>query len=469
MTGPGRRDLDCSISRQLLLRADSAKTKPRLAEVTDVQLCRMSFSLWSRRIPFFIRFKRNAALLFRRLISYITRLLFPLYLFPIKLVTYSIYYVILFLLRTVKRLIRVIFLSVIWPFRSKRNFAKTAFWSLIFLYFAFTEIRFASLVERYGGYSKFFCSEWLTSNKLKSSVVRVVGGYSEGSGFFVSGDQVLTSFHVIAGEPSPKIVFPDGSFLTPQLITANKDADLALLHLTQAYPQMILRFFSPEFLQTNEPLLSAGYPLGTSLPGDVTITKGFFSGIRRQRAETAEFLESTMSLVEGMSGGPTTDQCGDVVGVNTLSLAGLSLFVSSDSVQRLWPTFSDQDITKIEVDPSASPEEAVRAFYTYLKARRMEDGFTLLSRDYLQKTNFSEWTSRFTDILDVQIYVARLVEDTNDTVFVKFATKNWVDGETEFHYYEGTWQTVFEDGVYKMRRSYIQEVLEPGWEWFYED
>ena len=416
-----------------------------------------------------LRLKNKIHHVYADLKQYIKKLLFPLYLFPIKLLTYSLYYAVRFAISMFVKTIKLAGLSLIWPFRSKRNFAKTAFWSLIFIYFAFTEIRFASLVERYGGYGKFFCSEWLTSNKLKSSVVRVVGGYSEGSGFFVSGDQVLTSFHVIADEPSPKIVFPDGSFQTPRLITANKDADLALLHLSESYPQMILRFFSPEFLQTNEPLLSAGYPLGTSLPGDVTISKGFFSGMRRQRAETAEFLETTMSLVDGMSGGPTVDQCGGVVGVNTMSLAGLSLFVASDSVQRLWATFTDQDIAKIVVNPSASPEEAVRAFYTYLKARKMEEGFNLLSREYLQKTDFSEWSGRFTDILDVQIFVSKPVEGTSDTVFVKFSTKNWIDGEAESHFYEGTWQTALEDGVYKMRRSNIQEVAEPGWEWFYEE
>ena len=55
-----------------------------------------------------------------------------------------------------------------------------------------------------------------------------------------------------------------------------------------------------------------------------------------------------------------------------------------------------------------------------------------------------------------------------DTVFIKFSTKNWNDGEANYHYYEGTWQTVEEDGVYKMRKSKIQEVDDPDWEWFYE-
>ena len=146
-----------------------------------------------------------------RFIAYIKRLLFPLYLFPLKLVTYSTYYLAIFLIKL-----------LIWPFKSYANFFKTIFWGTIFTYFAFTEYRFLSLVERYGGYGKFFCSEWAVSRTLKRSVVRVVGGLSEGSGFFVSDNQILTNFHVIADEPSPKVVFPDGRFTTPYRITAIK-------------------------------------------------------------------------------------------------------------------------------------------------------------------------------------------------------------------------------------------------------
>lgn len=51
---------------------------------------------------------------------------------------------------------------------------------------------------------------------------------------------------------------------------------------------------------------------------------------------------------------------------------------------------------------------------------------------------------------------------------VKFGTKNWVDGEADWHYYEGTWKTVKDDGVYKMLKSKILEVENPGWDWFYE-
>lgn len=403
----------------------------------------------------------------RRLRSYIGRLIHPVYLFPFKLVTYSIYYLSLFLGSSFMRLLAFIFNAIRWPFKGWTNLGKTFFWVGIFAYFAFTELRFSILSEHYGGFFKFLCSEWLTTRFVKSSVVRVIGGLSEGSGFFISDDTILTNFHVIADEPSPKIVFPDGRFAVVTEIKGNKGADLALLKIAEKHPDMVFDFATSENLTPGEPLLSVGYSLGTYLPGEVSVVRGAFNSLRRSKSFPVEYLQVSVSIQEGMSGGPLVDRCGDVVGVNTMSLAGLSLFISADSVQGRWDTYTDQDIAKITVDPSLSAEEAVRAFYTYLKARRMPEGFALLSQEYLKKTDIVEWTTRFTDILDVQIIDVKAQEGSDDTVYVKFSTKNWVDEEAELHYYEGTWQTVFEDGVYKMLKSNIKETENPSWDWFY--
>ena len=57
---------------------------------------------------------------------------------------------------------------------------------------------------------------------LEVLLVRIIGGYGEGSGFFISPTEVVTNFHVIADEPSPKVVFPDGHFETPEKIVGEK-------------------------------------------------------------------------------------------------------------------------------------------------------------------------------------------------------------------------------------------------------
>lgn len=322
------------------------------------------------------------------------------------------------------------------------------------------------LRTQYGWYGKFLCSYGVRS-KLQSDVVRIVGGYSEGSGFFIAPDQVITNFHVIADEPSPKIIFADGKFVTPVIIFGNKEVDLAVLIIKDKYPNLVLPLPDEISLKENEPLISVGYPLGTDLTGKATVLQGNFIDFRKSSKYPVGYLQTGISVVEGMSGGPLTDKCGNVVGINTLSLAGLSLFINAKEAKIAVPAFSDQNITKINVDPSKSPEDAVRAYYTYLKARRMEDGFNLLSKEYLQKTNFEEWTNRFTDILDVDVVKSEKYLDTTNTAFVKFSTKNWINGEAILHYYEGTWTMVKEDGVFKIQKGKILEVDNPEWDWFY--
>jgi len=368
--------------------------------------------------------------------AYFKKLLFPLYLFPIKLLTYSAYYLVKFLVKLIVALIGLIIECLVFPFKSLKNFLKSIFIVAVGLYLIASLFVIGDYLKRqYGWWGKFLC---------------------------------LTNFHVIADEPSPKVILADGSFLTPNKIIGNKDADLALLFTEKHFPELVLKLPNEVAFYEEEPLVAVGYPLGTSLSGKATVLRGNFVEFRKPKISPVGFIQTNISLVEGMSGGPLTDQCGQVVGVNTLGLAGMSFFITAADAKALISSFTDQGIKKIQVDPSLSPEEAVRAFYTYLKARRMEDGFNLLSKEYLKKTNFEEWTSRFKDILDVSVVKAERFENTDDTAFVKFWTKNWVDGEAEIHYYEGTWETVKEDGVYKMLKSKILEVENPGWLWFYE-
>ena len=406
--------------------------------------------------------------IFTRISAYTKRLLFPIYLFPIKLVTYSFYYLVKFLIKLIFAFIGLIIDCIVYPFKSLKNFLKSIVIVGVTIYLLASLFVIADYLRtQYGYYGKFLCTFGAKEN-LQKSVVRVVGGYSEGSGFFISDDQVITNFHVIADEPSPKIIFPDGSFVTPNKILGNKDADLAVLFTDKKFPDKVLPLPDKVMLREDEPLISTGYALGTDLVGKATVVRGNFIDFRKSSRSPVVYLQTNISLVQGMSGGPIADQCGSVIGINTLSLAGLSLYISADQAKTMVPSFTDQGIMKIEVDPSKSPEEAVRAYYTYLKARRMKDGFNLLSQEYLLKTNFEEWTNRFKDILDVDVIKSEKFENTKDTAFVKFSTKNWVDSEAVMHYYEGTWIMVKEDGVYKIQKGKILEVDNPGMDWFYQ-
>jgi len=148
-------------------------------------------------------------------------------------------------------------------------------------------------------------------------------------------------------------------------------------------------------------------------------------------------------------------------------MSGQSLFIAADIANNLIGLFTDQAIAKIEANPSLSPAEGVEAYYTYLKARSMNNGFNLLSSEYKKYTTKEEWTNRFNDIIDVDVISVEPYNKSKDTVYIKFGTKNWLLGEVEYYYYQGTWKTVLEDGLYKLKQSNIEEIKNPDITWFY--
>ena len=158
-----------------------------------------------------VKFKNGIS----RFKSYIYKLLFPLYAFPIKLVTYSTYYLVKFTLHVVITIVKILLETLIYPFKGLRNFLKSIFIVGIVVYMGASLFVIADYLRtQYGFYGTFLCAIG-AKDRVKSSVVRIVGGYSEGTGFFINQNQILTNFHVIADEPSPKVVLPDGKFITP--------------------------------------------------------------------------------------------------------------------------------------------------------------------------------------------------------------------------------------------------------------
>lgn len=173
------------------------------------------------------------------------------------------------------------------------------------------------------------------------SVVRVVvisfgedgeiAGFGHGSGFAVAPNRIVTNAHVVAEAQEAKnvqvgVVPSEGAQATRATILAVDPArDLALLELEQGSLPAIPLYVGP--LGDGSPVAALGYPgnvdLATARSADdyiqplpPTRSIGIFSNVRPINGITT--LLHTANIARGHSGGPLLDQCGRVLGVNTL-------------------------------------------------------------------------------------------------------------------------------------------------------
>jgi len=309
--------------------------------------------------------------------------------------------------------------------------------------------------KQFNGYDKFFCSYQETKNINASKVVRIIGSYSEGSGFFISENMVVTNRHVVEGEDYPKIVLPSGQFVTPIKVELSKDYDIAFLYVDQHFEYYVIDPTKTAILVEGEEALSFGYALGSEIKGSPSILPLRFENNRSMPQDKTQYLQFSSALVEGMSGGPVLDKCGDFVGINVMSTSGTSLIINSDTLVSSYGS-SKEEPKKIKLEPGATPEASVYAYYYLLKARDTKGCYGLLSASYKTRSTYEEWTARFPNVISVEVLYVKEIKP--NLVYVMFGMAEWVNGEQVRKLYEGTWETVKEGDAYHLTRSYIVEL-----------
>ena len=344
-------------------------------------------------------------------------------------------------------------------------------------YFAYTKAqdfdkRLARIEHKLGGERKIGCNEKDSIERVTKSVVRIVGGESEGSGFVInSSGAILTNFHVIQFEPSPKVIFPDNSFETAEILLADKDADIAVLHVKRKLPT--LTWGVPYDLEPSEEVFAIGFPFGGSLSGEASVNKGSLAGRRYDKDYEVQYLQTDTTLNPGVSGGPMINICGEIVGMNTAGTSGLGLAISSDTLKEKWLNMLSskddvlKDITKFEFFPERSEYDAVQAFYNYLKARDLENAFGLLSKNFAPES-FEDWKKGYDNSLDTTLIKIEVDKKVKEQINIKLASKDVVEDEIVYKYYEGSWIVKEEDEKYRLWEADIKEVEDPTYAWFYE-
>lgn len=328
------------------------------------------------------------------------------------------------------------------------------------------------LVEnRLGGRFKLACNEKDSITNVRNSVVRVVGGWSEGSGFAVKdGNFIITNFHVIEFEPSPKIIMPDNTFRAAEIILADKAADIAILRIDGTLP--VVKWGNSYGVETTDSLLAVGFPFGGDLQGESTVNRGNLAGRRMDKLNGVEYLQTDATLNPGISGGPMINICGEVVGMNTMGTAGLGLAITSETIKSKWVdlAFSQEplkDVEKIIFEPEKGPLEAVEAFYNYIKVRKMEEAFGLISEEYRGDISFDNWKKGYESNLDTSTIIVTPDPERENFVLVKLSTKDLIGEDIVVKYFEGEWEVRNVNGKWLLWDPEIKEVKDPSNWWFY--
>lgn len=333
--------------------------------------------------------------------------------------------------------------------------------------------RVAKIEKKLGGPRAVAATQKAVVDQVRRSVVRIIGGESSGSGFAVQADgYILTNFHVIEFEPSPKVIMPDNTFQTASVIMADKDADLAVVKIDKDLPVLTPADLSK--LESADELLAIGYPLSGGLPGESSVKRGVLSARRVDKDET-EFLETDMTLIDGMSGGPMVNIYGEVVGINTMGLYGMGIAISSDTIKKKWSPMLHakdplKDVQRVVFEPNKNALEAVRCFYNYLKCRKLEKAFGQLSGNFVRGYSFEDWSRGYALLLDTTVVKIWPDPKIANRIWVKLSTRDLAaEGRVQGKCFEGYWDVRQINGRWLLWQPRIREIQDPDEAWFEEE
>lgn len=326
--------------------------------------------------------------------------------------------------------------------------------------------------ERLGGVQKLTCSIKTAVEDTRRSTVRIVGGEAEGSGFAIQEPGwIVTNFHVIEYEPWPMIILPNNKKVRGEVIMANKNVDLAVIKIKDlSLPR--LTWGMSELVEPTQEIMSLGFPFGGDLPGEATVTKGYLSGRRFNNNDRVQYLQMDNTFNPGVSGGPMIDICGEVIGVNIAGGSGFGLSISSSTAKKTIIDLSmaanpTKDIHRYNINPQKGPVQTVRAFYHYLRIGKMQKAYDLVSKNMMKEASFADWKKGYNKNLSTSVVSAKLVPNEKNIVKVKLTTKDFVNNEIIYSYFEGTWEVREENGKLMLYEANIAEI-DPDWLWFYD-
>ena len=135
---------------------------------------------------------------------------------------------------------------------------------------------------------------------------------SNATGFFISHQgHLVTAYHAVENR-KVAVVLPDGRAVSADLVKHNKQADLALLKISETTP--FLPIARPENIDIGLEIMTIGYPMMTVQGTSAKASRGIINSLVGFHEDKSSF-QFDAATARGNSGGPVIGPGGIVVGV----------------------------------------------------------------------------------------------------------------------------------------------------------
>ena len=127
---------------------------------------------------------------------------------------------------------------------------------------------------------------------------------------------VVTNSHVVRNVERIKVNLKDGREIIGEVLGADEDTDLAVVHISSKTPLAEVKFGDSSKIRVGQLVVAVGNPYGLN----DTTTFGIISGLKRENINLSryeDFIQTDASINPGNSGGPLLNIKGEVIGINT--------------------------------------------------------------------------------------------------------------------------------------------------------
>jgi len=185
----------------------------------------------------------------------------------------------------------------------------------------------------------------------RSTVLIHAGSRGNGSGVIWTSDGIIVTNAHVARNPALRVQLWDGRELPAEIMSRDPRRDLALLHI-KGEDLPAARPADSSQVRPGELAIAIGNPMG--FVG--ALTTGVIHAVGPLRGlGTQSWVQASVRLAPGNSGGPLADAQGRVIGINTMVAGRLALAVPSNAVRQFSVAGASDGWLGVSVHPVRVP------------------------------------------------------------------------------------------------------------------